>query len=180
MKYNAIKMIGKGSFARVYLVEDKLTQVKYAVKAFSKEYLVSQSKGKESLMNEIDIMQAIKNPYILNLEEVHESKNSIYLVLELLEGGELFNQMSQKITISINDTRRVMKCLLDALSYLAEKNIMHRDLKPENLLLKDKCKLESATLKLIDFGLATYCDLDVYIFKRCGSPGYVAPEIINA
>lgn len=60
-------MIGKGSFARVYLVEDKETKLKYAVKAFSKEYLLSQSKGKESLMNEIEIMQAIKNEYIMNL-----------------------------------------------------------------------------------------------------------------
>lgn len=67
MKFNAIKMIGKGSFARVYLVEDKETKLKYAVKAFSKEYLLSQSKGKESLMNEIEIMQAIKNEYIMNL-----------------------------------------------------------------------------------------------------------------
>ncbi len=96
-------MIGKGSFARVYLVEDKETKAKFAVKAFSKEYLLSQSKGKESLLNEVELMQVMKNPYVMNLEEVHESKNSIYLVLELLEGGELFNYISSKNNITLND-----------------------------------------------------------------------------
>lgn len=180
LKFNAMKMIGKGSFARVYLVEDKETKLKYAVKAFSKEYLLSQSKGKESLMNEIEIMQAVKNPYIMNLEELHESKNSIYLVLELLEGGELFNYISSKNAISLADIHRVMRCLLDALAYLADKKIMHRDLKPENMILKEKDKLENCTLKLVDFGLATVADVPEYLFKRCGTPGYVAPEIINA
>lgn len=57
---------------------------------------------------------------------------------------------------------------------------MHRDLKPENIIFKEKDKLENCTLKLVDFGLATYCDIPEYLFKRCGTPGYVAPEIINA
>ena len=179
-KFNAIKMIGKGSFARVYLVEDKETKVKYAVKAFSKEYLMSQSKGKESLMNEIEIMQIVKHPNIMTLHELHESKNSIYLVLELLEGGELFNYVSSKKSVSIHEICRVMKCLLEALAYLSDKRIMHRDLKPENMILKEKGDLQYATLKLVDFGLATQCDVPEYLFKRCGTPGYVAPEIINA
>ena len=180
VKFNAIKMIGKGSFARVYLVEDKETKAKFAVKAFSKEYLLSQSKGKESLMNEIEIMRLVKHGNIMNLEELHESKNSIYLVLELLEGGELFNYVSSKNSISVHEICRVMRCLLEALSYLSDKKLMHRDLKPENMILKDKGELQNATLKLVDFGLATQCDVPEYLFKRCGTPGYVAPEIINA
>jgi len=180
LKFNAIKMIGKGSFARVYLVEDKETKMKYAVKAFSKEYLLSQSKGKESLMNEIEIMQTVKHPFIMNLQELHESKNSIYLVLELLEGGELFNYVSTKNSITVNEVARVMKCLLEALAYLSDNKIMHRDLKPENMILKDKGDLKDACLKLVDFGLATVADVPEYLFKRCGTPGYVAPEIINA
>lgn len=94
-------MIGKGSFARVYLVEDKETLQKFAVKAFSKEYLLSQAKGKESLINEIDIMKNMEHKYIMKLEELHESKNSVYLVLELLEGGELFNYISSKNNLNI-------------------------------------------------------------------------------
>lgn len=179
-KFNAIKMIGKGSFARVYLVEDKITHARYAVKAFSKEYLVSQAKGKDSLVNEIQVMQQLRHANIMNLEEVHESKNSIYLVLELLEGGELFSFISSKAAIAIHDVCRMLKHLLEALAYLADKKIMHRDLKPENMILKEKSDLSCATLKLVDFGLSTQFDLPEYLFKRCGTPGYVAPEVINA
>jgi len=179
-KFNTIKMIGKGSFARVYLVENKESKMRYAVKAFSKEYLLSQPKGKDSLINEIEIMQKLKHPYIMNLEEVHESKNSIYLVLELLEGGELLNYISHKEGLTIHDYSRVMKCILEALAYMADKKIMHRDLKPDNMILKEKNKLEFCTLKLVDFGLATVHDIPEYLFKRCGTPGFVAPEVINA
>lgn len=66
------------------------------------------------------------------------------------------------------------------MDYLDSKKIMHRDLKPENMILKDKSKLIDSTLKIIDFGLATKIDEEEYLFKRCGTPGYVAPEIINA
>lgn len=179
-KFTTIKMIGKGSFARVYLVENKETKEKFAVKAFSKEYLLSQAKGKESLVNEIEIMQKLKHPYIMNLEEIHESKNSIYLVLELLEGGELLNYLSSKETLTFKDHCRVMKCILEALAYMNEKKIMHRDLKPDNMILKERNKLESCTLKIVDFGLATIYDIPEYLFKRCGTPGFVAPEVINA
>ena len=179
-KFNTIKMIGKGSFARVYLVENKETKERLAVKAFSKEYLLSQPKGKDSLINEIQIMQKLKHPYIMNLEEIHESKNSIYLVLELLEGGELLNYISSKESLTYRDYWKVMKCIIEALAYMAEKKIMHRDLKPDNMILKEKNKLENCTLKLVDFGLATQCDLPEYLFKRCGTPGFVAPEVINA
>lgn len=179
-KFNTIKMIGKGSFARVYLVENKETKERFAVKAFSKEYLVSQPKGKDSLINEIEIMQKLRHPYIMSLEEIHESKNSIYLVLELLEGGELLNYISNSSGLTLRDYSRVMKCILEALAYMDEKKIMHRDLKPDNMILKEKNKLEFCTLKLVDFGLATVHDIPEYLFKRCGTPGFVAPEVINA
>lgn len=179
-KFNTIKMIGKGSFARVYLVENKETKEKFAVKAFSKEYLLSQPKGKDSLVNEIEVMQKLRHPYVMSLEEIHESKNSIYLVLELLEGGELLTYISNSSGLTLRDYSRVMRCILEALAYMAEKKIMHRDLKPDNMILKEKNKLEFCTLKLVDFGLATVYDVPEYLFKRCGTPGFVAPEVINA
>jgi len=179
-KFNTIKMIGKGSFARVYLIENKKTKQQFAVKAFSKEYLLSQPKGKESLMNEIEVMQKLKHPYIMSLEEIHESRNSIYLVVELLEGGELLHYISSKENLSTADYFQVMKCILEALSYMSDKNIMHRDLKPDNMILKERNKLNQCTLKIVDFGLSTVCDVPEYLFKRCGTPGYVAPEVINA
>lgn len=73
-----------------------------------------------------------------------------------------------------------MKCIMEALAYMNEKKIMHRDLKPDNMILKFKDKLENCTLKIVDYGLATVYDLPEYLFKRCGTPGFVAPEVINA
>lgn len=116
----------------------------------------------------------------MKLEEVHESKNSIYLVLELLEGGELLNFIGQKKTLNQKDYWKVMKCILEALAYMVNKKVMHRDLKPDNMILKYKDSLENCTLKLVDFGLATVYDIPEYLFKRCGTPGFVAPEVINA
>lgn len=94
-KYEAIKMIGKGSFARVYLVEDKVSLAQFAVKAFSKEYLMNQTNGRESIINEVDIMKKLNHSNVMELVEIHESKNSIYLVLELLQGGELFERIQK-------------------------------------------------------------------------------------
>lgn len=116
----------------------------------------------------------------MNLEEIHESKNSVYLVLELLEGGELFNHISGKQSIVMSEISHIMRCLISSLAYLSDQGIMHRDLKPENMILKEKDRLENSTLKLVDFGLSTKCNVPEYLFKRCGTPGYVAPEIINA
>lgn len=116
----------------------------------------------------------------MQLIEIHESKNSIYLVIELLEGGELFSHISSKKALNVKSIHRIMKCLLEGLAYLDSKGIMHRDLKPENMILKEKGDLEENTLKIVDFGLSSYCNMDEYLFKRCGTPGYVAPEIINS
>ena len=179
-KFNTLKMIGKGSFARVYLVQNKENGRRYAVKAFSKEYLLSQNKGKESLINEIEVMQKLNHEFLMNLEEIHESKNSIYLVLELLEGGELLNYISVQNKLSLRDCHRILHCILSALVYMNDKKIMHRDLKPDNMILKKKEALSQCTLKLVDFGLATQYDIDEYLYKRCGTPGFVAPEVINA
>ena len=179
-KFHTIKMIGKGSFARVYLVQNKDNHKKYAVKAFSKEYLLSQNKGKESLINEVEIMQKLKQEFIMHLEEIHESKNSIYLVLELLEGGELLNYISHQKKLTLKDCHRIIYCILSALNYMDSKKIMHRDLKPDNMILLKKTSLSKCTLKLVDFGLATVHDIDEYLYKRCGTPGFVAPEVINA
>jgi len=128
-------------------------------------------------------MRDLKHPHIMYLEEVHESQNSIYLVMELLEGGELFNYVGEGGTLSNRECYKVLKDLLEALAYCDNRKIMHRDLKPENMILRDKCEkghLETCNLKLVDFGLATNYEIKEYLFKRCGTPGFVAPEVINA
>jgi len=124
----------------VYLVENKTIKEKFAVKAFSKDYLLGQRKGKESLMNEIGIMKELTHENIMRLFEVHESQNSIYLILELLEGGELLDYISKnKGKMKVIEYKNIVGSILRALKYMSTKNIMHRDLKPENMILKNKC-----------------------------------------
>jgi len=177
--YKALKMIGRGSFAKVYLVESKATGKMYAVKAFTKEGIIISNKqnAKPSMLNEIDIMRSLDHENIIKLYEVHETENSIYLVLELIQGKSLQDALKKttfKEEYSEVKIVNMIRSILDALAYLASKGMMHRDLKPDNILLDKESKI-----KIADFGLATLIDLPEYIFKKCGTPGYIAPEVFK-
>lgn len=91
--YRPIKKIGKGNFASVYLVENIRDGCQCAVKAFAKEAAYSEKKGKECLIKEIEIMRHLKNPHNMKLKEVFESDNSLYIVFELLDGGQLYEKI---------------------------------------------------------------------------------------
>ena len=120
-------------------------------------------------------MRKLEHENIIKLYEVYESDNHVYLVLELLHGGELFERIVKKGQYSEKDACILMRNLLSALAYMHGKGLMHRDLKPENLILKDN--ENDWDVKIADFGLATTISGD-FLFKRCGTPGYVAPEIL--
>jgi len=109
--------------------------------------------------------------------EVYENENYIFLVKELLKGGELFHKLKGHGSYSEEYASRIMQKLLSALAYIHSKNILHRDLKPENLILRSKT--DDFDLCIADFGLADYyTPTGDYMFKRCGTPGYVAPEVL--
>ena len=129
------------------------------------------------MINEIDIMRAVSHDNIIQLYDVYETEKSIYLVLELIQGKSL--QDILKKTNFKDDQNEVkifnmIRMILEALSYLASKNIMHRDLKPDNILVDKNDKI-----KIVDFGLATFVNINEYIFKKCGTPGYIAPEVFK-
>jgi len=177
--YKALKMIGRGSFAKVYLVESKATGKMYAVKAFTKEGIIISNKtnAKPSMLNEIDIMRSLDHENVIKLFEVHETENSIYLVLELIQGKSLQDTLKKpsfRDDYSEVKIINMIRSILDALAYLASKGIMHRDLKPDNILLDKESKI-----KIADFGLGTLIDVSEYIFKKCGTPGYIAPEVFK-
>ena len=130
-----------------------------------------------SIINEIDLMRCMSHENIIQLYEVYESERSIYLVLELIQGKSLqeaVEKTTSRETYSEIKIINMIRSILDALAYIASKGIMHRDLKPDNILL-DK----SDKIKIVDFGLATYIKVDNYIFKKCGTPGYIAPEVFK-
>jgi len=149
-----------------------------AVKTFDKSLLTSSTeKARASLINEINVMRRLEHSNIIQLYEVHESDKHIYLVLELLQGGELLDRIMRKGQYHERDASLLMKNLLSALDYMHSKGIMHRDIKPENLILKDS--QNDSEIKIADFGLATFINSNDQLFKRCGTPGYVAPEILE-
>ena len=177
--YSGMKVIGKGGFASVYLCQNKLTNEKVAVKAFAKKKIGAMANGRKLLINEIEISRSLSHPNIMKFIEVFESSNTVYVILELLEGGELIDHIKDKTNLTIQLISKIIRSLLKALVYLDEQGIIHRDIKPNNIILKSKGKISSSDIKLIDFGLATYTDTSRHIVERCGTPGYIAPEILT-
>ncbi|CAD8043014.1 unnamed protein product [Paramecium primaurelia] len=175
--YTNIKVLGKGTFAKVFLAHKIINKSKFAVKTFQKSALIDKKNTqRQGLINEINILRSCDHPNIIKLYEIYESEDYIYLVMELLQGGELFDIILETPFFLESKIALIMFKIFDALEYLHTKNIMHRDIKLENILLKDKS--ENFDLKIADFGLASYTESEL-IIKRCGTPGYVAPEILN-
>ena len=122
------------------------------------------------------MLRSLNHPNVIQLYETYETSKYIHLVLPYMSGGELFDRIKIKGLYSESDARPVMRNFISALEYLHAKNIVHRDLKPENLLLASK--QNCTDLMIADFGLATVIDTEK-LYLRCGSPGYVAPELLQ-
>lgn len=148
-----------------------------------------------AMQNEIDIMREVDHPNVVKMSNVYEDKNHYCLVMELMTGGEvskqtygynfllliqLFDHIIEKETFDEEMAQKIMTPVFDAVIYCHERNIVHRDIKPENLLLSGK-NLDDSIIKISDFGLARYINAssDELATTTCGTPGYVAPEILH-
>ncbi|XP_013369264.1 PREDICTED: serine/threonine-protein kinase DCLK3 [Chinchilla lanigera] len=171
--YETGRVIGDGNFAVVKECRHRETRQVYAMKIIDK----SKLKGKEDIIDsEILIIQSLSHPNIVKLHEVYEMEMEIYLIMEYVQGGDLFDAIIESVKFPEPDAALLIMDLCKALVHMHDKNIVHRDLKPENLLVQlneDK----STTLKLADFGLAKRVVRP--IFTVCGTPTYVAPEILS-
>lgn len=177
--FQCTKLLGEGSFAKVYLANRKETGSKYAVKTLSKEVLLSKPKGKQALVNEIEVMYEIDHPNIIRLHEIYESKDSLYLVCEYIPGQTLNAFLcSSTEFLTHAEIRQIVKGILQALFYLEKNGIIHRDIKPDNIMITplNGAEIQSSNIKICDFGLATFLDVTDPLFTSCGTPGYVAPE----
>ena len=123
-------------------------------------------------------MRELNHVNIIKLQEVHETDNSIYMVLEVLQGGNLVDYLKQHGKFSEKEAAIFMRAMLRGIHHMHSHNIMHRDLKPENILFRNSEIIED-NICIVDFGLSTFVDVDDYLFVRCGTPGFVAPEVIN-
>ncbi|POI31243.1 hypothetical protein CIB84_005006 [Bambusicola thoracicus] len=170
--YEIGRTIGDGNFAVVKECRHCDSNQIYAMKIVDK----SKLKGKEDMMeSEILIIRSLSHPNIVSLIEVYETEAEIYLILEYVPGGDLFDAIIESVKFTEHDAAVMITDLCEALVYIHSKNIVHRDLKPENLLVQHNAD-KSTTLKLADFGLAKLVTKP--IFTVCGTPTYVAPEIL--
>jgi len=173
-KYELKKVIGRGAFSVVKEGIRKASGKRYAVKCISKKLI--DKKELQLLEREIDIMKKLQHPNIIQLMEVIDTADTLYLVLEFASGGELFDAIVNKGSYSEVDAAKIIRQILEAILFVHNHGIAHRDLKPENLLLvKDDTGNE--IIKIADFGLSKDFGQE-QLQTSCGTPDYVAPEVL--
>lgn len=176
--YEFKEALGSGSFAVVKRAIKKSDKTEYAIKCIKKAKLSEEELA--VVHDEVTIMHKIQHENCVRLFEMYESKKKVYMVIELLAGGELFDRIVSKGSFSEKEASDVIKSLAGAILYLHGIGIVHRDLKPENLLYATT--KDNSPIKITDFGLAKLKpDKDTSTQKMntaCGTPGYVAPEVL--
>lgn len=174
-KYEVGKLLGCGAFAKVYHARHVETGQSVAIKVINKKR-IDKASLIAGIKREISIMSKLNHRYIVKLYEVLASKTKIYFVMEYVKGGELFAKIS-KGRFSEDLARKYFQQLISAVGYCHSRGVFHRDLKPENLLLD-----EHGNLKVSDFGLSAVkgqIRADGMLHTLCGTPAYVAPEILS-
>ncbi|KAK3716101.1 hypothetical protein QZH41_019649 [Actinostola sp. cb2023] len=171
-KYSIKALIGKGSFSKVVRVEHKATKQPYAIK------MIEIQEGKDSFESELAVLRRVQHSYVVRLYEVFESKNKVYLVMELATGGELFERIVSRGYFTERDATHVLYMVLEGVGYLHSLGITHRDLKPENLLYYHPGN--DSKIMITDFGLSKLKKSpdDSTMETTCGTPEYIAPEIL--
>ncbi|KAI3380626.1 hypothetical protein SNEBB_001642 [Seison nebaliae] len=176
-KYDLKEILGKGVSSIVRRGIQKSSGREFAVKMieFGSEETDEQKALKESTLREISILKELNgHANIINLQEEFLTPHNCFIVFEICRGGELFDYLTRVVHLSERKTRNIMTPILQAVKYMHEKNIVHRDLKPENILLD-----EHHQVKITDFGFAECVRNDESLRDLCGTPGYLAPEVLS-
>ena len=173
--YKFGKTLGKGNFATVYIVTCLKDESKWACKVIDKAALGDDDR--EALQIEVDTMTKVSHDNIIRLREVYDSENHFNMILELCSGGELFDRIVMFECYTENQAQEAFAQMTEAVGHCHRLDIVHRDLKPENLIYRGE--LPDMCLKLADFGLAQIVSPSNTLKSACGTPGYVAPEILK-
>lgn len=168
------KILGTGAFSEVKLAIHKSSGERVAIKCINKSCIVNQV---AVLTNEVSVLKKIRHPNIIQLLDIYDSSKNLYLVMELVTGGELFDRIVEKGSYTERDASDLVNQILSAVDYLHSLNIVHRDLKPENLLYKSAD--DDSKIMLSDFGLSKILVDNSKMKTACGTPGYVAPEVLR-
>ncbi|CAD8114087.1 unnamed protein product [Paramecium sonneborni] len=165
--------IGSGMTGSVYrCVSTENNESYYAIKKVDKMKITQNDGAIPQLIHELSLLNQLQHPSIVKLRETYVDEQNYYIVMEYINGKTLHSELqSRQYGLSVNETIKIMKELLEAITYIHNKGIMHRDINPLNIM-------KAETVKLIDFGLARKIKNQL-IFPTSGTPGYMAPEIIN-
>uniref|UniRef100_A0A3B4B0B4 non-specific serine/threonine protein kinase n=1 Tax=Periophthalmus magnuspinnatus TaxID=409849 RepID=A0A3B4B0B4_9GOBI len=178
--YEIGEELGSGQFAIVKRCVERSTARPFAAKFIKKRQSMASSRGvrREDIEREVSILHHIQHGNIVTLHDVYENRTDVVLILELVSGGELFDFLAQKESLSEEEATQFIKQILEGVNYLHARKIAHFDLKPENIMLLDK-NVPLPRIKLIDFGLAHKIEAGVEFKNIFGTPEFVAPEIVN-
>ena len=170
--FEFIFIIGKGGFGKVWRVKEKKTKELYALKEMSKTKIIDK-KSEKSINGEREFLSYLHHPFIVNMHYAFQDHDNLYLVMDLLTGGDLRYHCSRYRSFSEEQTRFFLACIIHSLSYIHKNKVIHRDIKPENLVLDDK-----GYVHITDFGIAKI-NMPDNSSETSGTPGYMCPEVMN-
>ncbi|XP_060117168.1 death-associated protein kinase 2-like [Heteronotia binoei] len=178
--YVLLDTLGSGHFGVVKRCQERSTLAFYAAKCVKVRKRRGSRLGvdREQVEREVCILQRLEHPAIMRLHDTFASKTEMVLILELIQGGELFDFIAEKEVLTEAEAIEFLQQILQGVSYMHSCHIAHFDLKPENVMLLEKA-IPSPRIKIIDFGLAQHLREGATFKSLCGTPQYVAPEVIN-
>ncbi len=166
-------MLGKGAFGRVNLGLHRLTRRLVAIKAINMEYMKDES-SKKKMSNEISILKQLRHPNVVKLLETFDTDKHHLIVMELCPGGDLLNYVRKRRKLNEKYAKFVFKQIMEGLAYLHQNGVVHRDIKLDNILLDGH-----GNIKIADFGVSRKVIDNEILFEQCGTPAYIAPEIVR-
>ncbi|KAJ1437243.1 kinase-like domain-containing protein [Ochromonadaceae sp. CCMP2298] len=171
--YMVGKVVGVGSYGKVRAAWHRLTSSKVAIKTYDKSKLKDPAHWKR-VHSEIKIMEQVSHPRIARMYEAVETPKRMHLIMECLDGGNLCSYVKAKRRLSEEESKRIFFQIAQALEHLHSLGVSHRDIKLENVLFEN-----DRDIKLIDFGFSTVCQPGKKLKVFCGTPSYMAPEIVR-